>query len=592
MLAKPNGLDVSQSASPRILIVEDDPTQGKFVFTVLGQSGYECELVSTMAEAHERFEPGKYACVLIDLGLPDGDGTELIRELGAQDTCLVQIVLTGDSAPETIISTMRVGAFDYLTKPVNMTTLKAAISRAVAHHSVVLERAELFRLLYEEREQLRERVDAATADIRQYAAACESSNSRLRGLLHLTQLSGRYYSEGTLLKRVYEEVSQYVPLHCVVLCDPVNRNLVGVCERSHVDETLLDEPLARATEEDEGAPYFFGGTSLFDPVDYDPLLAEADPEQMLRGYVYRRVGLSTETLRAMIYPQALWNRPGCTIGFFLEQDYQPDSADPEFLDMCAYLLAFEWERSKLLFHVAHQASLGNIAVELVRNFIQPLTAIRTASDFLTEAVQVPDAFEGVRLIQENVDRLRYQTQEFRKLSTLRENSVETVHLEEYVNHALDMLQVAIQNRNVNVHRNIKEDCECLLLNGTAMARTFLDLILGALRAVDVGGQIWVTLRDADDDHVAFELAHDGSAADRFVPPSDSMLASTAVSDQHQLGMQLAKRTVHGCGGTLSSDTNEAGQAVVRIILPRNATAPRKPLKSTSGTAGSGVLPVE
>jgi len=510
------------------------------------------------------FDKARFACALVDLGLPDGDGRELIERFRKKDPCVVQIVLTGDSSARTIIDAMRAGAFDYLTKPVNMTTLKAAISRAVAHHSVILEREELFRLLYEEREQLRARVEAATADIREYAAACEGSNARLRALLRLAQVSSSHYSEEALMRCVFDEVRKHVPLRSVVLFDSSTRKLAAVCA------------------DDEGEPgddqhgHFLGGSGTLDPVDYDPLLAEVEPELMLRQWVERHAAMDTSNLVAMVYPQEFWNRRTCTVGFLLAAVFHENASDREFLDMCAHLLAFEWERGKLLFHVAHQASLGNIATELVRGFIQPLTAIRTAADFLDETVKAPETPEGVRVIQDNVERLRHQTQEFRKLSLMRENSVETVRLEDYVNHAVDMLSVAIQNRNVSVDKDIRGDCECVLLNGTALARTFLDLILGALRAVDVGGRVWVSLYLADDDHVAFEIRHDGPQKGMFVDSNSSVLASTSGTGRANLGLQLAERAVHSCGGTLSVEFDEEERGALRILLPRNATRPGPP----------------
>jgi signal transduction histidine kinase len=215
-----------------------------------------------------------------------------------------------------------------------------------------------------------------------------------------------------------------------------------------------------------------------------------------------------------------------------------------------------------MLYVAHHASLGNIAVELARSFIQPLTAIQTAADFVNETVAVPDGKQGLAIITQNVDRLRRQTQEFRKLSTMRQNAVETVRLDEYADQALDMLSVAIQNRGVTVHRDYITDCECVLLNGTALARTFLDLLLSALRSVEIGGNLFLRLLELDADHVAFEISYMG--------PGRKGGAGHA-SDLADPAYQLAERTIHSCGGSLNVEILEDRRKVVRIVLPRNAT---------------------
>jgi DNA-binding response OmpR family regulator len=548
---------IQQSAAQRVLVVEDEPIQREFLAFVLEQFGCDHDMAGSIREAEGIFSKGRYACSLVDIRLPDGDGRDLLARLGAIDNCLVQIVLTGDAHSDTIIASMRSGAFDYLTKPVESATLTAALSRALAHHSVILERAELFHLLYEEREQLRARVDAATADIRQYAAACELSNARLRSLLHLTQVSSNYYSEEALIRRVFEEIREHMPLQGIAICDHANRRVVAL---GLVQASAPDSPVFVSS----------GGSGILS-ADYDPLLAEVEPEQMLANYAMRELGIDAPT--RLVYPQRILNRTAYVAGFFLGGSFKPGPADREFLDMCAYLLAFEWEQGKLLYHVAHQASLGNIAVELARNFVQPITAIRTAADFLRELADDPEFHQGLTVIQENLERLQRQTQEFRKLSVLRENCVETVNLEEYLAQATEMLAVAIHNRSVTVHTDITTSGECVLINGAALARTFLDLMLGALRTVHVGGQIWAILREANSGHVAFELSHDGPQEGIFVDAHSSVVASAADSEQAHLGLQLAERTVHACGGTLNFEFDQQDRGVLRITLPRNAAKP-------------------
>jgi signal transduction histidine kinase len=175
------------------------------------------------------------------------------------------------------------------------------------------------------------------------------------------------------------------------------------------------------------------------------------------------------------------------------------------------------------------------------------------------------------IIRENVQRLRQQTQEYRKLSLLREDSMETVSLDQYVDQALDMLSVAIQNRDVRVNKSYADDCDCVLINGTALARTFLDLILGAVRSIKPGGELNLTLEDVKGDHVAFELSHAGTLSNLMGLPEDSIVRAEAGQESPHPGMQLARRTVHSCGGSLTIDEPESGGTLIRIVLPRNAS---------------------
>ena len=534
-----------QSAS--VLVVEDDPELQSYLVRILDRSGYECQTASTCAEARALFEEGLFSAALVDLGLPDGDGLDLMAELTSTDPCLVAIVLTGDAASDTVIGAMRMGAFDYLMKPVDLTTLRAAVSRALSHHAVVRERAELVRLLLEEREQLRARVEAATADLR-------CSNERLHALLELTRLSSHHLSTEELVTKTFDRLHRHMPVYCIALCDVTRLKAIT---------------FVRLQDSEEGAYTVTEGEGVH--AGFDALLAEAEPKLLVGQWVERATGLDAKQFGFQVFPQTMWNRAVSSVGFYLDPDYEVDGAEQEFLGMCAHFIAFEWEQSNLLLQVAHQASLGNIALELTRNFGQPITAIRTAADFVSEAAESPEIAEGMNVIQENIERLRMQTQEFRKLSSYREGSVETVHLDEFIDQALGILAVTIQSRGVVIQREIEGSSECVLLNGTAMARVILDLLLNAVRTVDVSGKITVRLRPHGNDFISFEMSHEGLEANRLGQRGLSLL-SASDTDAHP-GLQLAERTVHGCGGKLSLERTEEGAPVLRILLNRNATDP-------------------
>ena len=211
-----------------------------------------------------------------------------------------------------------------------------------------------------------------------------------------------------------------------------------------------------------------------------------------------------------------------------------------------------------------------ISASVARNFIQPLTAIRTAADIVQEAAISSDAIEGVHIILENVDKLHRQTQEFRKLALLREGSVETVRLDEFIEHAIDVLAVAIQNRRLTVNRQFETDGECVLLNGTTLARTFLDLILDAVRSVEPGAEIVLALRGTDAEHLAFEMRYE-SASTNSLTSLASLNSALGAREKGNPGLQLAQRTVHSCGGNLTFDLEDGRRARLRIVLPRNAT---------------------
>jgi DNA-binding NtrC family response regulator len=122
-----------------LLLVEDEEDLAFALGRLLKRAGYSVERASGFQEALRLSAARLYDAVLLDLGLPDGDGFELLERLREPDGCPV-IVQTGRDDAASAVRALRLGAADYLTKPVEPEALGLALRR-------VLEAAELKRAL-------------------------------------------------------------------------------------------------------------------------------------------------------------------------------------------------------------------------------------------------------------------------------------------------------------------------------------------------------------------------------------------------------------------------------------------------------------
>ena len=124
-------------ARPRVLIVEDDRGVREALERGLDRSGFDSTAVATATDAL-RIEDHDIA--LVDLGLPDGDGVELCRELRSRFPERPIIVVTGRHDELDVIDALDAGADDYVTKPFSLAVLTARIRRHLdrsAPHTVV-----------------------------------------------------------------------------------------------------------------------------------------------------------------------------------------------------------------------------------------------------------------------------------------------------------------------------------------------------------------------------------------------------------------------------------------------------------------------
>ena len=111
----------------RILIVEDDPALRDGLNRSLSQSGYAVDSAPTGAMANSMLQDHVYDLAILDLGLPQLDGTEVLRRLRQRGGRTPVLILTARDAIEDRVLGLDLGADDYLTKPFSLVELEARI---------------------------------------------------------------------------------------------------------------------------------------------------------------------------------------------------------------------------------------------------------------------------------------------------------------------------------------------------------------------------------------------------------------------------------------------------------------------------------
>jgi two-component system KDP operon response regulator KdpE len=114
----------------RILLVDDEPAIQKAVGPLLRSRGYEVDVAGTGAEALDLFEHRRPDLIVLDLGLPDLEGTEVCRRIRARSPAPI-IVLSARSAEGDKVNALDLGADDYVTKPFGPEELLARIRVAL-----------------------------------------------------------------------------------------------------------------------------------------------------------------------------------------------------------------------------------------------------------------------------------------------------------------------------------------------------------------------------------------------------------------------------------------------------------------------------
>ena len=111
----------------RLLIVEDNEELAELLAKALQTAGYEADILSTAEEARNVLQTTFYAALILDLGLPDGDGLELLREIRHRHNPVPVLVLTARGGLHDRVQGLRSGADDYLVKPFALEELIARL---------------------------------------------------------------------------------------------------------------------------------------------------------------------------------------------------------------------------------------------------------------------------------------------------------------------------------------------------------------------------------------------------------------------------------------------------------------------------------
>ena len=111
----------------KILVIEDERDLAETISNYLEEEGYRCEQAETIEQGSEKVNLYEYDCMLVDIGLPDGNGLALIKEMKMYHPETGIIIISAKNSLDDKILGLDMGADDYLTKPFHLPELNSRI---------------------------------------------------------------------------------------------------------------------------------------------------------------------------------------------------------------------------------------------------------------------------------------------------------------------------------------------------------------------------------------------------------------------------------------------------------------------------------
>ncbi len=149
-----------------VLVVDDEDGIRQALTRFLTRVGYQVSAAANATEALERVASDHPTAMLCDIRMPETSGVELLPKVLAQDPDLAIIMLTAIDEPRTAIECLKLGAYDYLIKPVDLDELELSLQHALRERQLEMDRRQLEQWLARE-------VAVRTRDLEERSAAIE-----------------------------------------------------------------------------------------------------------------------------------------------------------------------------------------------------------------------------------------------------------------------------------------------------------------------------------------------------------------------------------------------------------------------------------
>ncbi|MGQ0559528.1 MAG: response regulator transcription factor [Sphingosinicella sp.] len=227
--------------SARILLVEDDPALLSILQAAIGYGGFTADAVGTGAEALEMFDARPFDVILIDLGLPDRDGAEVLKAMREKSDVPI-LVVSGRASEADKIAALDQGADDYVAKPFLPGELLARIRAAMRRHRSHRDRPELDRGRAEA-VSMRDPIHIGPLTLDPFDRSVEMagrktvlSDAEFKILSRLATNRDGVVSKGTLLKTLYDSDALDETRIVEVYISNIRRKLRGL----HEGECILN----------------------------------------------------------------------------------------------------------------------------------------------------------------------------------------------------------------------------------------------------------------------------------------------------------------------------------------------------------------
>jgi signal transduction histidine kinase/FixJ family two-component response regulator len=583
-----------------IVVVDDSPDIFILFQDFLSSQGFTVLHATTAAELFQLLPTRNVALALLDIGLPDRKGTEILPDLIRNYPDLAIIMITGTADLQTALSCLRLGADDYLTKPMHLADLNHAIKatlekrRLVIDNRIYQQKLETTNIRTQFLHQLNLKMNTA------YLSSGELDDVLQAILVGITAGEGLQFNRAFLALfdqehqvlqgrlaigpssreeagRVWEEI-KIKNLHLSDIIknfknslQDVNQGVNRIIRELSVPITATDHTLIRACAERKSVFVEYGQAPNY------PVTAQLI--DLLQGDTFIIVPLfsPSQSLGVIIADNFITQRPITTgdimdleifasqASLAIEHSYLYTSILHKMQELEA--ITQELEKNKdLLVEAERYSALGHMSAQLVHAIRNPITSIGGTAKMLTRKVADPDILKFLDSMVQDAAKIESTLEDLFNFVAENETQKTSQPLYPLIRKSVMLLYGAMKKQGITYQLNLNEPEPYLHIDGQKIRQMFLHLLRNAVEAMPNGGLLSVNIKQ-DPQSVSIIIADSGIGIlnGNMAKVADPFFTTKIYGTG--MGLTLVKKIVAEHQGTFSLQPGPVSGTVATVTLP-------------------------
>lgn len=589
-----------------IVVVDDSPEIVLLLSHYLASQGFPVVRAGNAHEFYQLLNTRKIALVLLDIELPDQNGNIVLENISPNYPDLGIIMVTGTTDIQVALNCLRLGADDYLTKPVNIKQLIHTVNSTLQKRRLAINN-----LIFQQELQKTNIRMRFLHHLNLKMNTAYLNTVELRGILQAI-LVGITSEDGLRFNRAFLALFDVTNgfLEGKLAIGPSSREEAGrvwssIKEKGLQLDDILEDIQDKSISEDIAVNLIIK-TLRVSPDDHDHVLIHCSrtnksihvqhgkaeqcrvPEELLQtlgesSFVVVPLYAPGKALGVMIVDNFITGTPITQedihgLEIFASQASLAIEHSRLYKTMAEKIDALETvthelEKSKdLLIEAERTAAIGHMSAQLLHAIRNPLTSIGGTSRLLAKKVTDHYVTNFLNIITQEANKIETILEDLFSFVDDKKFTFESRPIFSIIRKSMMIFYMAMQHNKIEYTFDLDGTGPSLVVDETKIRQVFLHLIKNSIEAMPNGGSLKITVEE-DDAMVTISVIDSGPGIPEEALPHIKDPFFTTKTYGNGLGLALVDRIVLGHGGRFTIQDGDSGGTVAKVTLPKRASAP-------------------